>query len=71
MQLTEFKISEGEFEEAQRYCNEAKEDYTKALTLMGKNPDQRKLLNEKMQHLQDLNSEINRRESQSSFIVEL
>lgn len=71
MQLTEFKISDGEFEEAQRYCNEAKEDYTKALALMGENPEQRKLMNEKMQHLQDLNDKINRRESQSSIIVEL
>lgn len=70
MQLTEFKISDGEFEEAQRYCNEAKEDFTKALTLMHENPDQRKMLNENMQYLKELNSKINRRKRPSSIIIE-
>ncbi len=56
--LVASKLLEGDFETAQRYCNEAKQDFKKTLTLIPKNHRDRKTFQKEIQELMDLSIKI-------------
>ena len=59
--MAESKLEEGDLKTAQRYCDNAKKDYKKALTLIPKNHSERRTFQKDLQQIMGLSFEIDQK----------